>query len=86
MAKGNQEKFEYFVKRVGERPTHGYSKFTVSKFADGEPHPVQVYNVDYNETTGIGKCDCPAAQYRQTGSQDKHVQMTIKALASGDVT
>lgn len=52
----------------------GDNKYQVTKFGDGEV-PLQVYLVTYNPTTGYGRCDCPAAAYRNTGSMDKHVLM-----------
>jgi len=68
---------EYIIGQVGE------GKFTVAKFEPGEPLPRVVYNVSYNHVTGRGKCDCPAAMYRGTGAQDKHVLMVAGWLATG---
>ena len=59
---------DYVIARKGE------DTFTVTKFVD-KGIPFNVYNVIYKPKTGYGKCDCPAAVYRQTGSADKHVLM-----------
>lgn len=59
---------DYVIARKGE------DTFTVTKFGD-KGIPLNVYNVIYKPKTRYGKCDCPAAVYRQTGSADKHVLM-----------
>lgn len=53
--------------------------FTVTKFGNGDM-PLNTYTVLFNPQTGYGKCDCPAAVYRNTGSADKHVLMVKKWL------
>jgi hypothetical protein len=53
--------------------------FSVTKFGDGD-FPLNTYTVLYNPITGYGKCDCPAAAYRNTGSADKHVKMVAAWL------
>lgn len=54
--------------------------FRVTKFSGDEPKGH--YNVKYNPQTGYGRCDCPAAAYRNTGSGDKHVLMVKKHLST----
>lgn len=66
---------EYYIKQISD------TVFEVSKFGDSDL-PVAVYTVEYNSTTGKGKCNCPAAIYRKTGSKDKHVQLIIEWLNS----
>lgn len=88
MTKNKQGKGEYFIKR-----TLGDLHFEVTKFVDGDL-PVATYKVEYNDSTGVGKCDCPAATYRQTGSNDKHVRLVrrwleldeaVQALTEADI-
>jgi hypothetical protein len=78
MSKSKQAKGEYFIRR-----SLGDLQFEVTKFVDGDL-PVATYKVTYNDSTGIGKCDCPAATYRQTGSNDKHVRLVKKWLELGE--
>ena len=66
---------DYVVAKKTE-PNH----YQVTKFGD-DSIPLGVYSVVYNPNTGYGKCDCPAAAYRQTGARDKHVQMVKGWLA-----
>lgn len=67
---------EYVIGQSAVAP----NKFTVAKFEGGD-EPKVVYDVTYNPETGYGKCDCPAAAYRGTGSGDKHVLMVKQWLA-----
>lgn len=64
-----EEQCEYYIGRLGP------ITFQVTKFRDGDETPAAVYNVQWDETTGKGKCDCPAGTYRGTGPNDKHVKM-----------
>lgn len=59
---------DYVIGKSAVRP----NAYTVTKFGDGG-EPLVTYNVVYNHETGYGRCDCPAATYRGTGSADKHV-------------
>lgn len=73
--------YEYVIFRLGE------DKFEVVKFniyASDEAPASAIYHVTWNSNTGKGKCDCPAAAYRQTGINDKHVQMVKKWVENGD--
>ena len=79
VAKSKQGKGEYFIKR-----TLGDLHFEVTKFVDGDL-PVATYKVTYDHSTGKGKCDCPAATYRQTGSDDKHVRLVAKWIELGEI-
>jgi hypothetical protein len=66
---------EYFVKQVDD--VH----FEVAKFNFRVgSEPIAVYKVRYNPATGAGRCDCPAASYRGTGAEDKHVKMVKEWL------
>lgn len=78
MAKAKSGKGEYFIKRV-----LGDLQFEVTKFVDGDL-PVNTYKVTYDAVTGKGKCDCPAATYRQTGSNDKHVRLVRRWINLGE--
>lgn len=72
-------KYDYYVRRLG--PT----EFEVAKFIDFDgDQPVSVYKVTWNSKTGKGSCDCPAATYRGTGINDKHIQLVKGWVANGD--
>lgn len=76
------EKFEYYVRRRGE------ITFEVAKFREmtGGEQPLVVYNVVYDPSRNPprGKCDCPAGTYRQTGVNDKHVQIVREWIEKGE--
>jgi len=74
------EKFEYYVRRLGE------INYEVAKFSSmsGGEQPLVVYNVVYDPVRARGKCDCPAGTYRQTGINDKHVQIVRDWIAGGE--
>jgi hypothetical protein len=73
-----REDFEYVIGQSAVNPL----AFTVTKFIGDAPRVT--YNVVCNIATGYGKCDCPAAAYRNTGSADKHVLMVRKWLQAGN--
>lgn len=74
-----KKEYDYYIRRVG--PTD----FEVAKFEDfGGDQPVALYKVTWDPKTGRGKCNCPAAAYRGTGVNDKHVQMVKKWVENGD--
>lgn len=68
---------DYVIARLGP------AKFQVAKFGDSE-QPLAVYTVEYSVESDKGKCDCQAAIYRGTGSQDKHVRMVAQWVKNGD--
>lgn len=73
--------YEYVVFRLGE------DRFEVVKFdvhASDEAPATAIYHVTFNPITGKGKCDCPAATYRQTGANDKHIRLVKKWIENGD--
>lgn len=74
------EKFEYYVRRIGE------INYEVAKFSSmtGGEQPLVVYKVVYDPSRGRGKCDCPAGTYRQTGINDKHVKIVQQWIAGGE--
>lgn len=75
MAKaGASASVDYVIAKKAE-PHH----FQVTKFSD-DSVPLNVYNIVFNSSTGAGRCDCPAAAYRQTGARDKHVLMVKRWL------
>jgi len=74
-----KSKAEYCIRRV-----LGGLHFEVTKFADDGDLPIVTYKVQYDHSTGKGKCDCPAATYRQTGSTDKHVRLVRKWIELGE--
>ena len=66
-----------YVIGVGAKPNH----YTVAKFRPGDSGaPAVVYEVVFNPDTGYGRCNCPAAAYRNTGSADKHCKMVADWL------
>jgi hypothetical protein len=67
---------DYVIGQSAADPT----QFTVSKFEGGE-QPTATYKVIYRPKTGFGRCDCPAATFRFTGSKDKHVLLVKRWLA-----
>lgn len=72
---------EYVIGEVAESATSHHRTFTVTKFEGGD-QPTGSYKVLYNPISGYGRCDCPAAVYRNTGSADKHVKMVAQWLQS----
>lgn len=72
--------YEYYVKRLGP------NAFEVAKFPAGfgGDQPLVVYNVMYSPDGNLGKCDCPAATYRGTGKNDKHVKLVAEWVKNGD--
>lgn len=76
------DKFEYYVRRK-----EGIN-YEVAKFPSmgGGEQPERVYYVIYDpsRTPERGRCDCPAGMYRQTGVNDKHVQIVKEWIQGGE--
>jgi hypothetical protein len=72
-----KKEYNYVVGRLGEQ------LFSVAKFEDGREAPSSVYNVTFDPATGTGLCNCPAAGWRNTGSNDKHVALVRDFLKQG---
>lgn len=74
------KKYEYYVRRTGPK------EFEVSKFdsMEGGDQPLATYNITYDSHSQKGKCNCQAATYRGTGSNDKHVGIVRDWITGGE--
>lgn len=84
MATKSSKRYEYYIARVPGSDRD----FTVAKFdsMEGGEQPLAVYNVRYDKDKQSGKCNCHAAVYRGTGSNDKHVLMVRQWIIDGEKT
>lgn len=69
---------EYIISQTGS------DTYEVAKFdsLEGGEQPLAVYDVRYNPSRGIGKCNCWPGM-RGAAMNDKHVKLVVKWLAEG---